>query len=186
RVPWNDPASIKRALDAGAYGVVVPMVNTAEDAVRAVRACRYPPQGDRRVGGVSPRLFGGADYLARANDELLLVIQIEHVEAVRHAREILSVPGVDAYLIGPNDLSASLGFPPSYDTDAPSYREALETVLRVGKELGVPAGIHVSSAEVALRRIEQGYQFVSIASDTAFMAAAAGSAVGKLREGLRR
>jgi len=173
RVAWNDPILIKRALDAGAYGLVVPMVNTREEAERAVRATRYPPQGDRSVGGVRPRLYGGADYVEHANEEILLVVQIEHIEAVRNAREILSTPGVDAYFVGPNDLASSMGLQGTPFLQDPRFQEALASVLRVARELGVPAGIHTYDAAAARQRIEEGYQFIALSSDWRLLTAKA-------------
>jgi 4-hydroxy-2-oxoheptanedioate aldolase len=181
RVPWNAGDWIKRALDAGAYGVVVPMVNSREEAELAVKACKYPPEGFRSVGGVRPRLYGGPDYVERANEEIVVIVQIEHVEAVKHAREILSVPGIDAYFVGPNDLCMSLGLPPSLEPDFPQFWAALDEVKRIGRECGVAPGIHVATPERATRMLEAGYQFLSIASDAAFMATAASSAVKQLR-----
>lgn len=183
RVPWNDPAYIKRALDAGAYGLVIPMVNSREEAARAVRASKYPPLGDRSLGGARPRLYGGPDYVKHANDEVLLVVQIEHVRAVRAAREILSVEGVDAYFVGPNDLAMSMGLEPSLDPRHPEFEAALDEVLAIARELGVPAGIHVPSAEAANRRIAQGYQFISISSDGGFMAQAARAELERVERG---
>jgi 4-hydroxy-2-oxoheptanedioate aldolase len=182
RVPWNSGDWIKRALDAGAYGVVVPMVNSREEAELAVKACKYPPEGFRSVGGVRPRLYGGPDYVERANQEIVVIVQVEHVEAVKHARDILSVPGIDAYFVGPNDLCMSLGLPPSLEPDVPAFWEALEEVQRTARDAGVAAGIHVATAERANRMLEAGYRFISIASDAAFMATAASSALKQVRE----
>lgn len=181
RVPWNDPAAIKRALDAGAYGVVVPMVNTAEEAAAAVRAVRYPPQGRRSVGGIRTKLYGGADYVEHANEELLLVVQIEHIDAVRNCESILATEGIDAYIVGPNDLSASMGLPASYDPVDPWFEEALDEVLSTARRLGVPAGIHCGSGHAAAKRIAQGYQFLSIMSDVNLMAQAARSNLAEAR-----
>jgi 4-hydroxy-2-oxoheptanedioate aldolase len=172
RVPWNHPDWIKRALDAGAYGVVVPMVNSAEEAEQAVRACKYPPDGSRSVGGVRPRLYAGSDYVANANDEIAVVVQIEHIDAVRHAREILSVPGIDAYFIGPSDLSASLGVTDTWNPDFREYWEALDEVRHIARDLRVPGGIHTSGAGAAAM-IERGYQFIAVGFDTSFLATAA-------------
>ena len=182
RVPWNGPDWIKRALDAGAYGLVIPMVNTREEAELAVKASRYPPQGFRSVGGVRPRLYGGPDYVQKANEEILIVVQIEHIQAVENAREILSVPGIDAYFVGPNDLCASMGLPASLEPDFPEFWQALERVKQIGDDVGVASGIHVATAERACEMIERGYQFISIASDAAFMATAATAAVAEVRQ----
>ena len=182
RVPWNSGDWIKRALDAGAYGVVIPMVNSRAEAEQAVKACKYPPQGFRSVGGVRPRLYGGHDYIERANEEIVVIVQIEHAEAVKNAREILSVPGIDAYFVGPNDLCMSLGLPPSLEPDVPQFWEALDRVREAAAATGVAPGIHVATAERACRMLEAGYQFLSIASDAAFMATAASGAVAQIRE----
>jgi 4-hydroxy-2-oxoheptanedioate aldolase len=176
RVPWNSGDWIKRALDAGAYGLVVPMVNTRADAEAAVRATRYPPMGDRSIGGSRTRLYGGPDYVERANDEILLMVQIEHKTAVENAREILSTPGVDGYFIGPGDLCASLGLPNTWDPDFPEYWAALEKVQRAAKEAGVPSGIHASPHRVTAM-IEKGYQFIAVGFDISFMTQAATAAL---------
>ena len=182
RVPWNSPDWIKRALDAGAYGVVVPMVNSREEAELAVKACKYPPEGIRSVGGIRTRLYGGPDYVQHANEEIAVIVQIEHIDAVRRARDILSVPGIDAYFVGPNDLCLSMGLPPSLEPDFPEFWEALDSVKRSARECGVAPGIHVATPQRAGQMIDQGYQFISIASDAAFMATAAASAMKQIRE----
>jgi 4-hydroxy-2-oxoheptanedioate aldolase len=180
RVPWNSGDWIKRALDAGAYGLVVPMVNTRADAEAAVRATRYPPVGDRSIGGSRTRLYGGADYVERANDEILLMVQIEHRTAVENAREILSTPGIDGYFVGPGDLCASLGLPNTWDPDFPEYWAALEKVQRVASDLGVPMGIHASPHRVT-SMIEKGYRFIAVGFDISFMAQAATAALQAAR-----
>src|SRR5882672_6129947 len=145
RVPANRHDHIKRVLDNGAHGIVVPMVNTRAEAEAAVSACLYPPHGTRSVGGSVHALnFAAtpADYYAKANDELLIVLQCEHIQAVRNYEEVFSVPGVDAVFVGPNDLAASMrsadGKPPAPDV----FRQALTDILTAAKEIGVPAGIH--------------------------------------------
>jgi len=180
RVPWNSGDWIKRALDAGAYGLVVPMVCDRADAEAAVQATRYPPLGARSIGGSRTRLYGGADYVEHANEEILLIVQIEHKKAVENAREILSVPGIDGYFIGPGDLCASLGLPNTWDPDFPEYWAALEKVERVAKELGVPGGIHASPGRVSAM-LERGYRFVAIGFDISFMASAATAALKEAR-----
>jgi 4-hydroxy-2-oxoheptanedioate aldolase len=141
-----------------------------------VRATRYPPVGDRSIGGSRTRLYGGNDYVEHANDEIALIVQIEHRTAVKNAREILSVPGIDAYFIGPGDLCASLGLPNSWDPDFPEYWDALETVQRAAAEAGVPAGIHASPGRVT-QMVERGYRFIAIGFDISFMTQAATSAL---------
>jgi 4-hydroxy-2-oxoheptanedioate aldolase len=180
RVPWNSGDWIKRALDAGAYGLVVPMVCDRADAEAAVQATRYPPLGARSIGGSRTRLYGGADYVEHANEEILLIVQIEHKKAVENAREILSVPGIDGYFIGPGDLCASLGLPNTWDPDFPEYWAALEKVDRVARELGVPGGIHSSPGRVTAM-LERGYRFIAIGFDISFMASAATAALTEAR-----
>ena len=180
RVPWNGPDWIKRALDAGAMGVIVPMVSSREEAEAVVSACRYPPLGARGIGGTRTRLYGGADYVQQANEEILVVVQIETIRAVEHAREILSVPGIDAYYIGPTDLCASMGLPATWNPDYPEYWRALDEVARVGRELRVPSGIHSSGAGVAAM-IDRGYQLIASGYDISFMTEAATAALRAAR-----
>src|SRR5262245_48284493 len=128
RVPWNTGENIKRVLDCGAWGIVVPMVNTRAEAEAAVAAAKYPPQGIRSVGGTLHALNFATDaptYFARANDEILVVLQAESPQAVENADAILSVPGVDAVFIGPNDLLAQMGMTPKMESDHSTFVEAL-------------------------------------------------------------
>jgi len=180
RVPWNDPALIKRALDAGAWGLVIPMVNSREEAMRAVQATRYPPQGIRSYGGPRARLYGGVDYFEHANEEIALIVQIEHIEAVNHVDEILSVEGVDAYFIGPSDLAISMGIKPGLDQTNPDHVAAITKVIEAGKKHGVPGGLHVGSAEAVNERIAQGCQFIALSSDEGFLRGGASVALSKV------
>jgi len=168
RVPANRHDHIKRVLDNGAHGIVVPMVNSREEAQAAVAAARYPPVGNRSVGGSVHALNFRAtanDYYARANDEILVVLQCEHIGAVEDADAIFSVPGIDAIFVGPNDLAASMrgkdGRPPSGEATSDAMKHVLETC----RKHHVAPGLHCSSAEEALARIEEGWQFVAIGSE---------------------
>jgi 4-hydroxy-2-oxoheptanedioate aldolase len=176
RVPFNSTENIKRVLDNGAYGIVVPMVNSRAEAEAVVDAARYAPQGKRSVGGflhaVNFRTDPGT-YYDRANDEILVVVQTEHIDAVERADEILSVPGIDAFFIGPNDLLKSMGRKPAMESDDPAFVAALEHLLAVGRKHGVAAGIHTADAEAASRRVQQGFRFVAVASDVALLLAKA-------------
>jgi 4-hydroxy-2-oxoheptanedioate aldolase len=176
RVPLNTVENIKRVLDNGAYGIVVPMVNSRGEAEAVVAAARYGPLGRRSVGGflhaVNFRTDPGT-YYDRANDEILVVVQAEHVDAVERADEILSVPGIDAFFVGPNDLLKSMGRRPAMDSDDPAFVAALDHLLAMGRKHGVAAGIHTADAAAARRRIEQGFRFVAIASDVALLLAKA-------------
>jgi len=173
RVAWNDVALIKRALDIGAYGVVVPMVSTREEALNAVRFSKYPPEGVRGIGGVRRLLYGGPDYLSHANEEILVIVQIETAEAVENAEEILSVEGIDAFFIGPNDLSASLGLVPRLDNRDPEFVEVVRRVLAAGKRHGVAGGIHCGTPEAVEECMDWGFQFIALASDLSFLDQAA-------------
>jgi 4-hydroxy-2-oxoheptanedioate aldolase len=150
RVPSNRHDHIKRVLDNGGFGIVVPMVMSRQEALDAVAACRYPPRGNRSVGGSVHALnFAAtpAEYYAKVDDELLVVLQCEHIESVRNFDEVYSVDGVDAIFVGPNDLAASMrdpsGRPPSPDV----FKQALADILAACKRIGVPAGIHTFSVE---------------------------------------
>lgn len=176
RVPSNTTENIKRVLDNGAMGIVVPMVNSRAEAEAVVAAARYGPQGKRSVGGFLHAANFGTDpgtYYERANDELLVVVQTEHIDAVERADEILSVPGIDAFFIGPNDLLKSMGRTPAMDSDDPAFVAAIDHLLAVGQQHGVAAGIHTADAAAARQRIDQGFQFVAIASDVALLLAKA-------------
>jgi 4-hydroxy-2-oxoheptanedioate aldolase len=176
RIPWNSVENIKRVLDTGAYGVVVPMVNTKADAEAVVSAARYAPLGNRSIGGqlhASNFETDASTYYSRANEEILVVVMLEQVQAVENADEILSVPGIDAFFIGPNDLHNSMGKPPAFESDAPEFVQALEHLLAVGRKRGVPSGIHVADAAAAQRRITQGFQFIAVGSETGMMLAKA-------------
>ncbi|MCA9877385.1 MAG: hypothetical protein KC442_06380 [Thermomicrobiales bacterium] len=174
RIPWNSGENFKRVLDAGAWGVVVPMVKTREEAERAVEAARYYPDGDRSVGGGRAAIsFGttGEHYLRHANNEILVVLQIEHITGVENADAILSVPGVDACFIGPNDLAASMGIGLGVplESDDPALVEAIFEIRDACLRNGVAPGVHTSGAAGANQRIEEGFQFLALASELKYM-----------------
>ncbi len=176
RIPWNTAENFKRVLDAGAWGVVVPMVNSRAEAEQAAAALRYPLQGTRSLGGGRHALsFATAaeQYFRHANEELLLVVQIEHIAGVEHADEILSVPGIDACFIGPNDLAASMGIGLGVplESDHPQLVEAIEHVRAACQRHGVASGIHCSHAAGVRRRIAEGFQFCAMASELRYMLA---------------
>ena len=186
RVPWNDPARLMKILDAGAYGVICPMVNTRAEAEALVRACKYPPRGYRSWGPVRASIYAGADYGDHANDDIVVMPMIETAEAMKNLDDILSVPGVDGVYVGPSDLSLALGLKPRLDqTDAPVV-EAQQKIAEACKRHGVVAGIHNSTATYALKMIAQGYQFVTLASDSRHMAMKAAEEVARRQEERRR
>jgi len=176
RVPWNSVENIKRVLDNGAWGIVVPMVNSRAEAEAAVAASRYPPLGRRSIGGqlhAANFATDPATYYAHANEEILVVIMAEDVRAIEAADDILSVPGIDAVFIGPNDLLNSLGKKPDFDSADPDFVNAVNHILNTAKKHGVPAGIHVLDADAAQRRRQEGFQFLAIGSEAGMMLAKA-------------
>jgi 4-hydroxy-2-oxoheptanedioate aldolase len=177
RVPWNSGENIKRVLDTGAWGIVVPMVNSRAEAEAVVKAARYRPLGERSIGGqLHATNFDtdAATYYAKANDEILVVVMAEHVQAVEQIDAILGVAGIDAVFVGPNDLHASMGLPPTFDSEDAQFNGALKKILSAAKARGVAAGIHVVDAAQAQRRIQEGWQFIAVASEAGLMLAKAG------------
>jgi 4-hydroxy-2-oxoheptanedioate aldolase len=175
RAPINDFMPIGRALDLGAYGIIVPLVNTPAEAAAAVRAARYPPLGARSMGPIRGAIYGGDNYFAESNDEIALFAMIETAEAVRNLREIVATDGIDGCYIGPNDLAISYGVAPGGDSGTPlaaPVEEAIATVLTTCQAAGKAAGIHVANAGAAKRRLRQGFRFVSINSEVGIMRAA--------------
>jgi 4-hydroxy-2-oxoheptanedioate aldolase len=177
RVPLNTVENIKRALDTGAWGVVVPMVNSRAEAEAVVAAARYQPIGRRTIGGQLHAASFDTDpatYYAKANQEILVVVMAEHIDAIEHADEILSVPGIDVVFIGPNDLHNSMGKAPAFDSDDRQFNSALEHILKTARKHGVASGIHVLDAAAAQRRRDQGFQFIAITSEAGMMLTKAG------------
>jgi 4-hydroxy-2-oxoheptanedioate aldolase len=183
RVPWLEPGILMKALDAGAYGVICPMVNTRADAERLVAYTHYAPQGTRSFGPIRALLYGGADYPQHANDTIVVFAMIETAEALQNLDDIVSVPGLDAVYIGPSDLSLALGCKPQFDDLDPPAAQAVEHILARARAHGVVAGIHCGRPEVALERIAKGFQFVTVGSDARLMAAGAQAALARMRSG---
>ncbi len=181
RVPWLEPGILMKALDAGAYGVICPMVNTREDAEKLVAWTHYAPRGTRSFGPVRALLYSGADYPQHANDTIVTFAMIETARALENLDDILATPGLDAIYIGPSDLSLALGCTPTFDDLDPKAAEAVDHILARAKAHGVVAGIHNGSPEAALKRIQKGFQFVTISSDARLMAAGAQAVVAKMR-----
>jgi 4-hydroxy-2-oxoheptanedioate aldolase len=182
RVPWNDPARLMKILDAGVYGVICPMINTRDEAEALVRACKYAPRGYRSWGPVRASIYAGADYGDHANEDIVVMPMIETAQAVSNIDEILSVPGVDAVYVGPSDLSLTMGCKPRLDQTDPPVVEAQLKIVAACKRHGVAAGIHNATAAYALKMIEAGYQFVTLASDSRHMAAKAAEEVAAVRK----
>jgi 2-keto-3-deoxy-L-rhamnonate aldolase RhmA len=181
RVPANAEVWIKRVTDLGPDGIIVPQVNSAEDAARAVRWAKYPPQGTRGVGIGRAHGYGlGFDaYVARANDELAVIVQAEHVEAVRHIDEIARVPGVDAVLIGPYDLSGSMD--KIGQVGDPEVQAQIERVRAVCQAAGMPLGVFGAGADAVRPYLAQGYRLIAVGMDALYMGTAARQALSDLR-----
>lgn len=173
RLAWNDPIQCKAVLDSGAAGVIVPMVNTRADAELAVKMSKYPPLGFRGVGLARAHAYGPkfAEYVAGANDQTLLMVQIEHRDAVENIEEILAVPGIDGTFIGPYDLSMSMGLPGQLDH--PQMVAARGRVLAATLAHGLTPGIHLVHPDRAAGELEsylaQGYRFIALGTDILFL-----------------
>lgn len=183
RVGENHPNLIKRVMDAGAYGVIVANVNSPEEAAAAVNAVKYPPQGRRGVGLYRVQGYGRRfeEYKRWLQKESVVIVQIEHIDAVKRIDDIFSVPGLDAFLIGPYDLSGSMGRPG--DLTHPDVEAAVKKVLAAGRRHGIPAGYHsVSSApQEAIARKRQGFTFLGFGVDGILLGDAAVNAMKILR-----
>lgn len=167
RVPWNEPGIIGKSLDAGCHGVVVPMVNTREQAAAVVRSCRYAPAGSRSWGPVMPNMRH-ADNRAWADANVACIPMIETVEAISNLDDILSVPGIDAIYVGPADLSISLGLAPGNQDGDPLFDDALATIVAGCRRHGVVPGIHATGA-LTPKRLEQGFRMVTVTADVLAM-----------------
>jgi 4-hydroxy-2-oxoheptanedioate aldolase len=182
RVPWNEPGIIGKVLDAGAYGVICPMVNTPEQAAAFVAACKYPPEGTRSNGPIRMVVYGQASsYQQTANEEVLCLPMIETREAVANLEAILDTPGLAGVYIGPSDLGFSHGLVPRLDRDEPEILAIYERVLAACEARGLKAGIHTGTAAYAVRAIGMGFRLVSIANDSGLLAMAARNAVAQVR-----
>lgn len=183
RVPRNDPADIGKVLDAGARGVIVPLVNNASEAARAVQACRYPPEGNRSYGPVRASLvFGTGDPVALGR-EVSCIVMVETREGLENVEEIAATPGVDGIYVGPADLALSLGLPASLDIVEPAHVEAVAKVKEACKRHGIIAGIHTGSAEVARKHAEAGFDMITAGMDHALLAETARSTLKVARGG---
>jgi 4-hydroxy-2-oxoheptanedioate aldolase len=184
RVPKGNHDYIKRVLDAGAWGIVVPMVDTREQANIAVRAAKYPPLGNRSLGGGMHAInfdTTAVEYYKKANDEILVVLQTESPTGVANAEEIYSLPEVDAIFVGPVDLRANLRSADGREASDAELEEQLARVVTAGKKTGTPTGMHTMDAQAALTRAAQGMQFIAIGSELRFMTSKAQETLRSLR-----
>ncbi len=173
RLAWNDPIQAKAVMDSGAAGVIVPMVNSKQDAELAVKSVKYPPLGFRGVGLARAQGYGTTfdQYVKNANEDGLLIVQIEHIDAVNNIEEILSVPGIDGTFIGPYDLSMSMGIPGQLNH--PEIQKAKQRVLKATRDKGLAPGIHLVHPHSAEREIKlcaaEGYRFIALGTDILFL-----------------
>lgn len=173
RVPWNDEANIKKALDIGATGIIVPLVNNAEDARLAVGRCKYPPQGFRSVGITRAQRFDLAfdAYMQRANEDVAVIVQIEHIEAVRNIDAILDVPGIDGVFVGPFDMSGSMDLPGQINHA--QVQKAIKTVIKGCEKRDIARCIYAHTPQHARTYLEQGYRVIGLCTDYIMLARAA-------------
>lgn len=171
RVSWSEPWMIMQVLDAGALGVIIPMIDTAEQAAQAVAACRYPPRGTRSFGPTRAAIAHGT-----ADPEDLSTVacipMIETVQGFQNLESIAATPGVDALYVGPGDLALSLGLPPRFDGEIPEHEAAIEKVRDACQRHGIAAGIHCPNGREANKRLRQGFQMVTVGNDSALLRAA--------------
>lgn len=181
RVPWNEPGILQKMLDAGAYGVICPMINTRAEAEAFVTACRYPPAGRRSFGPIRATLYGGADYPKLANQEVLTLAMIETKEAVANLSDILTVEGLDGVYVGPADLANSLGVAPGFDPEDATVVDAIRTIVDTTKATGKIAGIHCGSPAYIERMWSIGFDYATLLSDARLMAMKAAELLAELK-----
>jgi 4-hydroxy-2-oxoheptanedioate aldolase len=181
RVAWNEPAAIMKALDLGAYAIIVPLINTAAEAAAAVSACRYPPIGMRSNGPVRAVHYGGSDYVARANDEIVVMAMIETKEGLANLDAICATPGLDAVYIGPADLSFALGLAPRADNPDPLHLATCDRIRDTAHRHGIKCVMHCASADFAAGAVKRGFDMVMLTSDLSCMIAGARAQLDELK-----
>jgi 2-keto-3-deoxy-L-rhamnonate aldolase RhmA len=186
RLTSNNKDQIKRVMDAGAQGIVVPMVNSAEEAKEAVMATRYPPLGSRGVGLARAQSYGASftkylSWQSDINSGPVVVVQIEHIDAVGNLKEILSVEGVDAFIIGPYDLSCSMGIPGEFNH--PEFKQTIEKIIEIGRKAGAVSGLHVVEPDIEKlnEAINVGHKFIAYSVDIRMLDVAARNGVDKAK-----
>ena len=183
RVNWNEPGQIMKILDAGAYGIICPMISNKNEAENFVKACMYPPNGYRSYGPIRGLVYGGSDYANKANDEILKFAMIETKESLDNLDEIMKTPGLDGIYIGPADLSLAIGEKPSFDkAEGDPVYEVIMKILEHSKKNKIIAGIQNGEPEYAEKMIKKGFQLVTIGSDQRYMTTASKNALSKLKK----
>lgn len=184
RVAFNSYTLINQLLDAGVFGIIIPMVNTVEEARAVATACRYPPVGDRSMGWGRAVAYGD-DYADWIDDQLFVAVQIESVQAVETAEAIMAVPGIDGCMAGPVDLALSMGIRPSEALGNAEHVRMLERIVQACHNTGKIPGIDTGAPTHAALRIKQGFRFIPMGSDAKMMAGIAASSMAQLREAIR-
>lgn len=184
RVPWLEPGIVMKALDAGAYGVICPMVSTPAQAAEFVSYLRYPPLGQRSFGPTRANYSAGANYAAEANGEILGFAMIETAEGMRNLDAIAATPGLDGIYVGPADLTLSLSegrLAPAFDREEPEMVEALQAIAAACRKHGIRAALHCGTPDYAARAIGWGFHMTTVGGDSRFLAAAASASVKAFR-----
>jgi 4-hydroxy-2-oxoheptanedioate aldolase len=183
RVPWNEPGIIGKVLDAGAWGVICPMINTPAEAKALANACLYPPKGRRSNGPIRASAYGeGTSYQSVANDEVLVIPMIETQEALDNLDGILDVPGISGIYVGPSDLGFSLGMKPMLDREEPKILSIYEMLIKATSKRGLFAGVHNLTGTYAARMVDMGFRLVTLANDSGLMARAARAEIAAARK----
>lgn len=185
RVNWNTPGDIMRVLDGGAYGIICPMIDTREQCEAFVGACRYPPMGYRSLGPTRAKVYGGADYAEHANDTIITMAMIETQEAFDNRDEIMSVEGLDAVFVGIGDLRLSMTGKAGFDSSDQTINDALEAILESANNHNIKAGLFTADPQYAADKLNLGYHFVTVMTDSMFLTGAAANAIETVRDKIR-
>jgi 4-hydroxy-2-oxoheptanedioate aldolase len=181
RPPWNEPGIVMKLLDAGAWGILCPLVNSRRDAEALVAACHYAPKGFRSVGPTRAMMLFGPDYIQRANDHVVTLAMIETKEALDNVKEIAATPGLTGLYIGPSDLAQSLGYPIQMDPTGADVMAAIERILAAAKAAGIKAGMHCMMPDYARQMAQKGFDFVTLGNDVRMLTAELAARVGAFR-----
>jgi 4-hydroxy-2-oxoheptanedioate aldolase len=173
RVKWNDPGDIMRALDAGAYGLICPMIETVADCEKFIGACRYAPAGYRSYGPRRAAIYAGDDYALHANDTVLTIAQIETVKGLGNIESIAALPGLDMLYLGPNDMRLTMGMRPNTRVEEPEILAVCERVIAAARKAGIRSGMFCSNIEDAKRMIDMGFDHVTAILDDVLLSAGA-------------
>ena len=183
RPPWNEPGIIMKCLDAGAWGILCPLINKPADAEALVYACNYAPKGGRSVGPTRAMMIYGTDYIQRANDHVVTLAMIETKEALSNVEAIAKTPGLSALYIGPSDLAQSLGYPLALDPTGKDTLAAIDKIRDAAKAAGIKAGMHCMEAPYAREMVERGFDFVTLGNDLRMLTAETTRRLQAFREG---